>query len=62
MNRLRFTHRFERNLGGILAFISQDEPVAAKRVIRDIRASIQIPETFANVGRPGTVTGTRELV
>ena len=37
MTRLRFTHRFERNLNGILDYISRDDAATAKHGIGDIR-------------------------
>ena len=62
MSRIRFTRRFERNLDAILGYISQDDPTTAKRVIQDIRNSINILEDHPNVGRKGSVEGTREMI
>ena len=62
MSRIQFTRRFQRNLDDILTYIAHDSPAIAQRVIQDIRESIRILEEFPNVGRKGTVEGTRELV
>jgi addiction module RelE/StbE family toxin len=62
MNRIRFTRRFERNLNNILDFISQENPVSAKRVIQDIQKSIYVLADYHSVGRKGSVEGTRELI
>ncbi len=62
MSRIRFTPRFQRNLDGILDSISQDNPAAAKRIIRGIQKSISMLEDYPSAGRTGTVKGTRELI
>lgn len=62
MSRIRFTRRFQRNLDGILGYIREHNPTAAKRVIRGIQESIYILENYPSVGHMGSVKGTRELV
>ena len=44
------------------AFISQDNPQAAKRIVKRIRDAARLLSDQPNVGRPGRVHGTRELV
>ena len=44
------------------AFISQDNPQAAKRIVTRIRDAARILSDQPNAGRPGRVHGTRELV
>ena len=61
--RLRWTRRAERDLDEIAAYIGQDGPSAAARVILELidqveRALLGQPA----VGRAGRVLGTRELV
>ena len=61
--RLRWTRRAERDLDEIAAYIGQDSPAAAARVIFELidRVESLLPEQPA-IGRPGRVLGTRELV
>lgn len=44
------------------AFISQDNPQAAKRIVKRIRDAARLLSDQPNAGRPGRVQGTRELV
>jgi toxin ParE1/3/4 len=44
------------------AFISQDNPQAAKRIVRRIRTATRLLSDQPDAGRPGRVHGTRELV
>jgi len=61
--RLRWTRLAEADLDRIAAYIGQDSPVAAARVILEL---IDQAETLLTrhvaMGRPGRVIGTRELV
>ena len=61
--RLRWTKRAERDLDEIAAYIGQDSPAAAARVILELLDQTEnlLLERPA-VGRPGRVLGTRELV
>lgn len=61
--RLRWTRRAERDLEDIAAYIGQDSPAAAARVVLELldQAETLLPANPA-IGRPGRVTGTRELV
>jgi toxin ParE1/3/4 len=61
--RLRWTKRAERDLDEIAAYIGQDNPAAAARVILELidQVEAQLPAQPA-IGRPGRVLGTRELV
>jgi len=43
-------------------FISQDNPEAAKRIVKRIRDAARLLSDHPNAGRPGRVHGTRELV
>ena len=61
--RLRWTRLAEDDLNNIAAYIGQDSPAAAARVILEL-----IDQTESSlvrhpaIGRPGRVIGTRELV
>jgi len=44
------------------AFISQDNPEAAKRAVKRVRDAARLLSDQPNAGRPGRVHGTRELV
>ena len=61
--RLRWTPLAERDLDEIAAYIGQDSPAAAARVVLELieQAEILLPE-FPALGRAGRVIGTRELV
>jgi addiction module RelE/StbE family toxin len=60
---LRWTRRAERDLDEIAAYIGQDSPAAAARVVLELidRVEVNLLEHPA-LGRPGRVIGTRELV
>jgi len=61
--RLRWTRLAEADLDSIAAYIGQDSPVAAARVILELidQAETLLARHVA-MGRPGRVIGTRELV
>jgi len=61
--RLRWTRLAERDLDDIAAYIGQDSPAAAARVVLELidQAETLLPRHPA-LGRPGRVLGTRELV
>lgn len=61
--RLRWTRRAERDLDEIAAYIGQDSPAAAARVVLELidRVESLLPGQPA-IGRPGRVLGTRELI
>ena len=61
--RLRWTRRAERDLDDIAAFIGQDSPAAAARVVLElIDQTEKLLTRHVALGRPGRVLGTRELV
>ncbi|MDX1724037.1 MAG: type II toxin-antitoxin system RelE/ParE family toxin [Pseudomonas sp.] len=51
-----------RNLDEEIAFIAAEDPQAARRTASRILAAIALLETQPDLGRPGRVPGTRELV
>jgi addiction module RelE/StbE family toxin len=50
------------DLQGIRAYISRDNPVAARRVITEIRQAVSLLAEHPKMGRNGRLPGTRELV
>jgi len=60
--KLRFTRRARRHLDGISQYINERNPDAARQVGARIRETIELLATFPNIGREGTLAGTRELV
>jgi toxin ParE1/3/4 len=54
----------EEDLDRIYAWIAQDNPVVAARVVTEIRDRISFLEidSLAKMGRPGRDPGTRELI
>jgi toxin ParE1/3/4 len=50
------------DFAGIVAYIREQNPSAADRVAHTMYDSVASLETFPNVGRPGRVSSTRELV
>ena len=54
----------DRDLDSIFEWIAKDNPKAAVDMIRRMRAKLDLLTTtgFAEVGRQGSDTGTRELV
>ena len=43
-------------------FVAADEPAAAKKIMRRIDGAIGLLRRFPDMGRPGRVKGTREIV
>jgi addiction module RelE/StbE family toxin len=61
--RLRWTKLAENDLDAIAAYIGQDSPAAAARVVLELidQTETQLTRHVA-LGRPGRVIGTRELI
>jgi toxin ParE1/3/4 len=60
--RIRWTHPALADLEAIGDFIARDNPPAAQRIVLSLVASIDSLRDHPNLGRPGRLTGTRELV
>ena len=58
----RWTRTALANLDALAAYVAQDDPRAAERLVRKIVASVRQLEDHPALGRPGRVPGTRELV
>jgi addiction module RelE/StbE family toxin len=50
------------NLDALAEYISRDNPAAAERTVAAIRSGVEDLERFPSLGRPGRISGTRELV
>ncbi|HEY5207801.1 MAG TPA: type II toxin-antitoxin system RelE/ParE family toxin [Roseiarcus sp.] len=59
---IRWTRPALADLEGIGDFIARDNPAAAKRIVVGVVASVDALRDHPNLGRPGRLTGTRELV
>ena len=62
MRQVKWLRRALKNLESIHAYISQEEPSAAVRVLNKIRAGVGMVKEFPLMGRTGRVDETRELV
>jgi toxin ParE1/3/4 len=60
---IRWSPQALRDLASVRAFVAEDDPAAAQRLVLRIVDAIEtlLPEHPA-IGRPGRVPGTRELV
>ncbi len=54
--------RSRRNLNEIFDYILAENPAAAVKVINAIEARVSLLEAHPNLGRPGKIAETRELV
>jgi toxin ParE1/3/4 len=60
--RIHWTRPALADLEAIGDFIAHDNPVAAERTVVRLVASVDALRDHPNLGRPGRLTGTRELV
>jgi len=60
--RIRWARPALADLEAIGDFIARDNPVAAKRLVVSLVASVDALRDHPNLGKPGRLTGTRELV
>ncbi len=60
--RIRWTKKALDNLDAAVMYIAEDNPTAARNVAQKIWDSVQLLTLQPGIGRPGRVTGTRELV
>ena len=51
-----------RDMVALRAFVARENPDAAQSTARKISGAVELLEAFPAAGRPGRVTGTRELV
>ncbi|MFO1425547.1 MAG: type II toxin-antitoxin system RelE/ParE family toxin [Steroidobacteraceae bacterium] len=60
--RIRWLRQALRNLDDEAAFISAEDPAAARLIVERILAAVARLADDPAMGRPGRVPGTRELV
>ena len=60
--RVKWSRKALINLDMAIEYIAADNPVAAKDVAQRIWKAAQMLASQPGMGRPGRVTGTRELV
>ena len=60
--RIRWLRTASSNLDAAMEYIARDNPDAAKKVYAYIRARVAELAKHPEIGRPGRVFGTRELV
>jgi addiction module RelE/StbE family toxin len=60
--RIRWTRPALAELEAIGDFIARDNPVAAGRIVVSLVTSVDALRDHPNLGKPGRLTGTRELV
>jgi len=60
--RIRWTRSALANLDDLAAYVADDDPVAAERLVRRIVAAVQALRDQPAMGRAGRVPHTRELV
>lgn len=59
---VRLTRAAEADLESLASFISQENPAAAATTVLRVLDAVDALVEFPNIGRPGRVPGTRELV
>lgn len=59
--RVRFAAEATRDLKAIIDYIRPDNPVAAQKVFRTIDAVVGRLADFPELGRTGSLPGTREI-
>lgn len=59
---VRWTRRALRALDGIAAYIAQDSPAQARRIVARVEDAVGQLASHPSMGRSGRVAGTRELV
>lgn len=60
--KLRWTNPALQDLGNIHAFITERNPVAALKIVRMLRSQAEGLTAHPQMGRPGRIEGTRELI
>jgi toxin ParE1/3/4 len=60
--RVKWLRAARANLVAVSEYISQDNPDAAARTVAAIVKAVETLEHFSSLGRPGRISGTRELV
>jgi toxin ParE1/3/4 len=59
---IKWTTKARNDLYSVEEYISRDNPTAAVDTVLKIIETVESLSTFTQIGRPGRVPGTRELV
>jgi len=60
--RLRWSENAIDDLAALRSYIEKDKPKAAKNVVKRILEAVELLPEQTEIGRPGRISGTRELV
>jgi toxin ParE1/3/4 len=60
--KVRWARTAVRDLGALDSYIGEQQPAAADALVDAIQAGAGMLEQYPNLGRPGRVAGTRELI
>lgn len=60
--RIKWLKRALKDLDEEISYIAGNDPVAARVVARRIKTAVALLAIHPSIGRPGRVSGTRELV
>jgi addiction module RelE/StbE family toxin len=60
--KIVWTEPARRDLREIVLYIAQDSPYAARALQAEIRTRVALLQDNPNLGRPGRIDGSRELV
>ena len=60
--RIRWLRAALANLDAEAEYIARDNPAAAARIVQPIISAVDCLKQYPAMGRPGRITGTRELV
>jgi len=60
--KLRWTRLALEDLNSAYEYISLESPSAAAKIGKKIKAAVRVLRTYPNLGRPGRVDDSRELV
>lgn len=62
VRRVKWLRRALSDLDAELAYIAKENPEVAAKIYAYIRERVSLLEDFPELGRPGRIFGTRELV
>lgn len=60
--RIRWLRSARKNLDAATSYLAKDDPEAAQKMYTHIRISVDALKEHPEMGRPGRIFGTRELV
>lgn len=60
--RIEWLRAALNNLDALAEYIARDNPAAAEKTVAAIRLAVENLDQFPSLGRPGRISGTRELV